>query len=213
MGKKSKGKFIRATYLSIIALAVYVAVVGLVTYALFRQDMKAEGKIEAGDIAVTAQVVSTQGVGVNSSTGLLEDYSNTTVTEINETTGLLFNMGNIAPTCYQEVTIKVSNIGDIAIDYSFEIASLTYVNNAPSDTALAEQIKITVSYGENFAYRESFALSDYQTKNKINLGSILKSANDNFKVKAEFVQGINNSDAENGAVKFSVLIRSVQKAK
>lgn len=211
MSKKSKGKFLRATYLSIIALSAYIAMIGLVTYALFKEDIRSQGsRIDAGSLAITAQVTGYQGERVDSVNGMLTPYSSTAVTDINENASPMFNMTKAVPGAYHQVTIKVNNTGDIAFDYSLELTALTYKNNTTADQALAQQIKVTVSYGNNFAETKEFYLADY-ANNKVNFGSLNKGKNSSFKIKAEFANGVDNNSAKGGSLTFDLVIHAVQK--
>ncbi|MBR2988499.1 MAG: hypothetical protein IKC64_02105 [Clostridia bacterium] len=176
MSKKSKGKFLRATYLSLIALVAYVAMIGLVTYAIFKEDIRNdESRIEAGSLAVTGQVTGYEGEKLNND-GVLTAYTNTSVTDIDDEADPLFNMIKTVPGAYHQVTVKINNIGDVKFDYSLEITNLVFKDDSAQDVALSEQILITVNYGTDFASEISFALSDYQN-NKIDLGSLNKGAN------------------------------------
>ena len=209
MSKKSKGRFLKATYLSLIALAAYVAMIGLITYALFKEDIRNDkSRVEAGSLAVIGQVVGYEGERLDS-TGVLASYSNSTVTDIDAETAPLFNMTTTVPGAYHQVTIKISNTGDVKFDYSLKITNLVFKNDSAQDNALAEQILITVSYGDNFASEESFALSDYQA-NEINLGALNKGANGSFKIRAEFAEGENNNLAEGGGLTFDIVVHCEQ---
>lgn len=209
MSKKSKGRFLKATYLSLIALAAYVAMIGLITYALFKEDIRNDqNRIEAGSMAVSGQVVAYEGEKLDA-TGVLVPYAYSIPTDINEESGPLFNMTKAVPTAYHQVTIKINNLGDVKFDYSLKLTNLVLKNNSAQDTALAEQILITVSYGNNFANETSFSLSEYQT-NEINLGSLAKSQNGLLKIKAEFVEGEYNNLAENGGLTFDIVIHCEQ---
>ena len=209
MSKKSKGKFLRATYLSLIALVAYVAMIGLVTYAIFKEDIRNdESRIEAGSLAVTGQVTGYEGEKLNND-GVLTAYTNTSVTDIDDEADPLFNMIKTVPGAYHQVTVKINNVGDVKFDYSLEITNLVFKDDSAQDVALSEQILITVNYGTDFASESSFALSDYQN-NKIDFGSLNKGANGSFKIKAEFVEGQDNNLAKNGGLTFDIVIHCEQ---
>ena len=206
---KSKGKFLRATYLSLIALVAYIAMIGLVTYSLFREDIRNDkSRIEAGSLAVTAQITGYEGEKLNNQ-GVLASYSSSAITDIDEETAPLFNMIKTVPGAFHQVTVKVNNIGDVKFDYSLQLTNLVYKSNTASDIALSEQILITVSYGNNFATEESFSLKDYQT-NKISFGALNKGANGSFRIKAQFSEGASNNLAEGGGLTFDIVIHCEQ---
>ncbi len=198
--------------LSILTLCICTALVVGGTYALFTDEATVNNHLQAGNLKVglyrtayTENVLDDEGYLETTVVHAQNDKIDSDDKNLEEELWL-FNVNNAVPQSYYEADLDVLNQGSVAFSYGMRI-DLT----AGADTALVNQIKITVTYGTNETW---FMLSDYAA-NSIDLGVLTTGQSGRFTVKAEFVDDVGeefvNNNAMDETVEFFVQVYATQK--
>ncbi len=211
--------------LSILTLCVCTALVVGGTFALFTDEVIVNNHLQAGNLTVglyrTAYTENTLNAdGYLKETVVLAQDNELIVEEGNvksdmdltdEDTEWLFSINNVVPQSYYQADLDVVNEGSVAFDYGMRI-----VMTSGAETALADQIEITVTYKyDGKVQTKSFKLNEYAT-NDINLGILTTEQSGRFTVKAEFVDHGSEPDnannaAQNQTVEFYVQVFATQR--
>jgi hypothetical protein len=221
--KKSSNPLLRTAFLASLSLLMTVAVCAMLTFALFVNQVDDNTvKIQAGDLKITAEYATLTGTFVDAdaasaSYGKLipipaeAQAKNVALTDAEES---IFVIDNAVPTLTQTATLKLQNAGSVAFEYEIRICDFAKLNNSEADTALSEQIQITISDGTTTT---TFILADYEANTSVFApGEMLPGAAPvNVTVTATFlndadVAGIDNMEAATGGVSFDITIIATQ---
>lgn len=221
MGKSNS--LLRSAFLASLSLLMTVAVCAALTFALFVNEVDDNTvKIQAGDLDIQAEYLTLSGTFVEDDAtsadfGKLiaiptaDQQKNVALTDETES---IFVIENAVPTLTQTATLKLQNAGSIAFDYEIRICDFEKLNGSAADTALADQILITITDGVTAT---AFRLSAYEEASSVFApGAMLPNAAPvTVTVTATFlndvdVPGIDNMDAQNGGVSFDITIIAVQ---
>lgn len=208
--------------LSILTLCICTALVVGGTFALFTDKVTVNNHLQAGNLTVglyrtayTENALDSNGylvkTVVQAQDDVLIDDENNDESDMDltdEETEWLFSINNAVPQSYYEADIDVVNEGSVAFDYGMRI-----VMTSGEETALADQIEITVTYGDEQV--KTFVLSEYAA-NDVNLGILTTGESGRFTVNATFVDygsapdNANNA-AQNQTVEFYVQVYATQR--
>lgn len=223
MHNKASSPLLRTAFLASMSLLLTVAVCAALTFALFVNEVDDNTvKIQAGDLKITAEYLTLSGTFVESDAtsanyGKLVPIpaaagaKNLPLTEETES---IFVIENAVPTLTQTATLKLQNAGSVAFDYEIRICDFAKLNNSEADTALSEQIQISISDGTTTT---TFLLADYEATGSVFApGEMLPGAAPvNVTITATFlndadVAGIDNMEAATGGVSFDITIIATQ---
>ena len=197
---------------SLVVICLFASLSIYGTYALFTQTVTVNNHIVSGNLDVGLNRISYQEHVIDETTGKMVDKElNTEVIDLKQDGSALFDIKDAVPTSFYEATIQIINNGSVAIDYSAEIIfdqnSLT-----EQEKELANQIEIIIS---NETVSKTFKLIDCAS-NKVDLDTLLKD-NDpltldaqTFKVRATFIDDLNNNKAQSISVKFDLKVSAIQ---
>ncbi len=216
MGKR------KTLLLSILTLCICTVLVAGGTFALFTDQVTVNNHLQAGNLTVglyrTAYKENTLDANGYLKETVVLAQDNELIVEggnvksdmdlTDEETEWLFSINNAVPQSYYQADLDVVNKGSVAFDYGMKI-----VMTSGEETALADQIEITVTYGDGQV--KTFVLSEYAT-NAVNLGILTTEQSGRFTVKAEFVDYGNaldnaNNAAQNQTVEFYVQVFATQR--
>ncbi len=199
--------------LSILTLCICTALVVGAAFALFTDEATVHSHLQAGNLKVGLYrtAYTENALDVDGYLGETVVQAQDNVIDSNdlnlENELWLFNIDNAVPQSYYEADIDIVNEGSVAFDYGMRI-----VLTNGSDTALVDQIEITVTYGDE--QTKSFILSEYST-NDVDLGVLTAGKSGRFTVKAEFVDDVDeefvNNNAMNETVEFYVQVYATQR--
>ncbi len=203
--------------LSILTLCICTALVVGATFALFTNQIKINNHLQAGNLTVglyrTAYMENALDSDGYLKKTVVQAQDNELIVEegniksdidlTDEETEWLFSINNTVPQSYYEADLDVVNEGSVVFDYGMRI-----VMTSGEETALADQIEITVTYGDEQV--KTFTLSEYAT-NDVSLGSLTTGKSGRFTVNATFVDYGNaldnaNNAAQNQTVEFYVQV-------
>lgn len=204
MKKKS---FLRAICLSFTALVLSGVALAATTWSLFSDNREVNNHIEAGDLSVGLTLRSVSGTQTNAA-GIPEYFERNTVVDLGKDSSPVFAFTNAIPGVAQNAVLEIENLGVSAFDC--EVRVVTLVAEGTAATALAEQIRITVS-AEGLT-PVVFWLSEWEKPESVaSLGRVLAGGLPlRFSVKAEFAEGENNNAAKSGELTFDLQVRAVQ---
>lgn len=204
MKKKS---FLRAICLSFTALVLSGVALAATTWSLFSDKKEVNNHIEAGDLSVGLTLCSVSGTQTNAA-GIPEYFERNTAVDLGTNSDPVFAFANAVPGVAQNAVLEIENLGVSAFDCEVRIVAL--VAEGEAATALAEQIRITVS-AEGLT-PVVFWLSEWEKPESIaSLGRLLAGGSPlRFSVKAEFAEGENNNAAKSGELTFDLQVRAVQ---
>ncbi len=208
--------------LSIVTLCICTALVAGATFALFTDEATVNNHLQAGNLTVglyrtayTENALDADGylketvVHAQDNELIVEEGNEESDMDLtNEETEWLFSINNVVPQSYYEADLDVVNEGSVAFDHGMKI-----VMTSGEETALADQIRITVTYGDK--QTKSFILSEYAA-NDIDLGVLTTGQSGRFTVKAEFIDHGSEPDNANNAaqdqtVEFYVQVYATQR--
>lgn len=204
MKKKS---FLRAICLSFTALVLSGVALAATTWSLFSDNREVNNHIESGDLSVGLTLRSVSGTQTNAA-GIPEYFERNTVVDLGKDSSPVFAFTNAIPGVAQNAVLEIENLGVSAFDCEVRVIAL--VAEGTAATALAEQIRITVS-AEGLT-PVVFWLSDWENPESVaSLGRVLAGSSPlRFSVKAEFAEGENNNAAKSGELTFDLQVRAVQ---
>ncbi len=200
--------------LSMLTLCISTALVVGGTFALFTDNVTVNNHLQAGNLTVglyrtayTENALDDNGYLEKTVVQAQDDVIDSNDLNL-ENELWLFDIDNAVPQSYYEADIDVVNEGSVAFDYGMRI-----VLTNGSDTALVDQIEITVTYGDE--QTKSFILSEYAT-NDVGLGILTTEQSGRFTVNAEFIDhgnALNNANnaAQNQTVEFYVQVYATQR--
>lgn len=202
----------RSVLLSVMTLALCLALIASGTYALFSDEVRLTNHLQAGTLDITLTRNSLTTKSVDTTTGFLTDPITTTepVDFSNPTNRNIFDITAdtlIVPGSYYSAEMQISNHSDVAFGYWLEI-----VFDGTVDLTLAEQIKITVTTSDG-----AKSISTTLDKSKGLIGEeaspievLAKSGSALFTISVEFSDLGNNNDAKNKTFEFDVIVHAVQ---
>ncbi len=198
--------------LSMLTLCICTALIVGGTYALFTDKANVSNHLQAGNLTVglyrtayTENTLNAEGFLVRTEVQAQNNEIDGDDIDLrNPENEWLCEVNNAVPQSYFEASLDVQNKGSVAFEYGARI-----VIEEGADTALAEQIQITITYGDS--QRKMFKLSEC-SENDVDIGVLTTSQSGRFDVKAEFINddAVNN-DAQNQSVKFYVQVYATQK--
>lgn len=199
----------RALILSGIALLLCVTLMAAGSYALFSDTVTGSAHLQAGTLDITMKRTSLVTNTLDSTTGYMTENRNTTPA-LAENLDNLFDLTEstrIAPGSSFTATLSIENNSDVAFTYWAEI-----VNSENSNSNLSEQLKVTVTVGDN-TYEGT--LSDGRItvgSASAPIGEMAKGqAAQSFTVTVEFLTLNTNDLAQNETVDFDLVVYAVQK--
>lgn len=202
----------RSVLLSVMTLALCLALIASGTYALFSDEVRLTNHLQAGKLDITLTRNSLTTKSVDTTTGFLTDPITTTepVDFSNPTKRNIFDITDdtlIVPGSYYSAEMQISNHSDVAFGYWLEI-----VFDGTVDLTLAEQINITVTTSDG-----AKSISTTLDKSKGLIGEetspievLAKSGSALFTISVEFDDLGNNNDAKNKTFEFDVIVHAVQ---
>ena len=202
----------RSVLLSVMTLALCLALIASGTYALFSDEVRLTNHLQAGKLDITLTRKSLTTKSVDTTTGFLTDpITNTDPVDFsNPTNKNIFDITDdtlIVPGSYYSAEMQITNNSDVAFGYWLEI-----VFDGTVDLTLAEQIKITVTTSDG-------AKSISTTLDKSNgligeetspIEVLAKTGSTLFTISVEFSDLGNNNDAKNKTFEFDVIVHAVQ---
>ena len=226
MKTQRKFRLTRIAILALFSLMLFLGTASTFTYALYHNELNGNtAKLQAGDLEVSAKYVKLVGTKTdvnNASTtyGRLVSFTENKDVAITEATESIFDISSAAPTMTQTATFEVENKGGIAYDIEVRACDLVKKNSAAADTALSQQILITI---ECDGAEKEFRLSDLDAADScLKVNSVIPGVKKTFNVTATFLDDtpfntdadatndFDNMDAINGAVDFDITIIVVQ---
>ena len=143
----------RLTRISIMALFALLLLLGSVTtftYALYHNELNQNtAKLQAGDLEVSAKYITLTGTKTDTDPasanyGRLISFTENKNISITDAVESIFDISSAAPTMTQTATFDIVNEGGIAYDIEVRACDLVKKNGSAADTALSEQILITI---------------------------------------------------------------------
>lgn len=211
---------------SVILLCMTV-IVGM-TWALFTDTVTVENHLQAGDLNITLERTKLETYSIDTTTGYLVSTTNDDVVNFSDPTGKnVFDLttgSKIVPCSSYTATMKISNntaVGsgnaqnsDVAYDYWLEIKLDVNGLTAEQIEALKldEQLKITVD-SEELTEPKTALLSEGLTvgSSTAPIGTLTLGDSDEFTVKMEFVDAVNNNAAKTQNLTFDLVVHAVQR--
>ena len=202
----------RSVLLSVMTLALCLALIASGTYALFSDEVRLTNHLQAGKLDITLTRNSLTTKSLDPITGFITDpVTNTDPVDFsNPTTKNIFDITDdtlIVPGSYYSAEMQITNNSDVAFGYWLEI-----VFDGTVDLTLAEQIKITVTTTDT---GKSISTTLDQSKGLIGeeaspIEILAKSGSTLFTISVEFSDLGNNNDAKNKSFDFDVIVHAVQ---
>ena len=211
---------------SVILLCMTV-IVGM-TWALFTDTVTVENHLQAGDLNITLERTKLETYSIDTTTGYLVSTTNDDVVNFSDPTGKnVFDLttgSKIVPCSSYTATMKISNntaVGsgnaqnsDVAYDYWLEIKLDVNGLTAEQIEALKldEQLKITVD-SEELTEPKTALLSEGLAvgSSTAPIGTLTLGDSDEFTVKMEFVDAVNNNAAKTQNLTFDLVVHAVQR--
>lgn len=177
------------------------------SYALFSDKAVVHNRLSAGTLDVGLYRISQSSLSLGADGKLVQTTTpDTTPLNLEDDPKTLFDLQNIVPMSWYAADIKVENKGSVAFSYEVQ---LVWTAGTPTETVLAEQIKITIS-GADLQTPCEFWLSDCAT-NLISLGTLTAGTSDVFTIKATFVNDDDvNNDAQGISLAFDMRVSATQ---
>ena len=201
----------RSVLLSVMTLALCLALIASGTYALFSDEVRLTNHLQAGTLDITLTRNSLTTKSLDQTTGFLTEATKTDPVDFsNPTNKNIFDITDdtlIVPGSYYSAEMQITNNSDVAFGYWLEI-----VFDGTVDLTLAEQIKITVTTSDG-------AKSISTTLDKSNgligeetspIEVLAKTGSTLFTISVEFSDLGNNNDAKNKTFEFDVIVHAVQ---
>lgn len=201
-------KFIKSLMLSMISVILLVTATFVSTFVLYSDTTEVNNHIVAGSVEVGFKRTCYEGTP-SLKDGTLGDYTiiDDTALDLKDDSSKIFNIKNAMPSLTHKAVLEVSNEDSIAFVYTVRLINLTA--EAENDKALANQILIEISNGEQSI---QFMLADYEKpENVITLGTIYAGAEaQTFTISATFLNSEYNNLAKYGKVSFDIQLLAVQ---
>lgn len=212
--ERGNPNFRRTMGLSLATMVIYVLMIAGVTFVLFDESKETNNHVQAGNLSISAEMVSLEGTKLGKD-GLLKEFSDTEGVDLNEDASSIFSIDGAIPGQTQTATVQLNNMGQIAFEFAVLIVDLE--TETAQDEALARQIRITiepVNVDEVEGEKVSFLLSDYELETSVaDFGYVLAGGEAIFKVTATFENSEDNNAAQQGKVLFDIQIRAVQSSR
>lgn len=219
----------RLTRISIMALFALLLLLGSVTtftYALYHNELNQNtAKLQAGDLEVSAKYITLTGTKTDTDPasanyGRLISFTENKNISITDAVESIFDISSAAPTMTQTATFDIVNEGGIAYDIEVRACDLVKKNGSAADTALSEQILITIECG---TAKKEFRLSDLDAADScLKIEGVSPDVTKTVSVTATFLDDtpfntdadatndFDNMDAIGGALDFDITIIVVQ---
>ena len=218
----------RALLVSASVILLCMTVIVGMTWALFTDTVTVENHLQAGDLNITLERTKLETYSIDTTTGYLVSTTNDDVVNFSNPTGKnVFDLttgSKIVPCSSYTATMKISNntaVGsgnaqnsDVAYDYWLEIKLDVNGLTAEQIEALKldEQLKITVNSKE-LTEPKTALLSEGLTvgSSTAPIGTLTLGDSDEFTVKMEFVDAVNNNAAKTQNLTFDLVVHAVQR--
>lgn len=201
--KSKKGKIFLA---SVVGLVLFGGIAVGATFALFSDSSTINSHVEAGTLELGFTRTKLSGTKLNAD-GKLEDFEDSNPVDLKESQEDIFTFDEVVPTLYQEATLKVDNLGTLAFDYSIKFDA-----TEGAETALANQLEVTVTQGETEVKKDTLARV-LAEDSYIPLGSLDAGGSADFVVKIEFLDTADNNSAKNTTLSFDFTLYCEQATK
>lgn len=206
---RGASSFRKTMAISIASFIAYGGLIAGVSYALYDEEKKEEtanNHVQAGNLTLSAQMISLEGKRLNAS-GLLEDFFEEKDVNLNTDAAPLFSIDSFVPGQNQTAKVVVTNTGDVAFECTVLLVGLKV--NKSNDIALAEQLRVEIA--SDGGEKTSFLLCDLYSETSVaDFGNISPDESKTFSVSVKFENTSDNNAAKLGKVEFDVQIRAVQ---
>ncbi len=227
MEKKVMGVKLRVILVAVVTMLLCVALIAFGTYALFTDQKKLVGHLQAGTLKIelwrtNLTYCSLGADGYEYENNNPEDINFTEATDRN-----LFDLQSdtvIAPGCYYEATLEIRNAGTVAFAWWLEFKL------SGEASKLSEQIEVTVTQcnQDGTELKDESGAAVFQRNGRLSEGTIVGSETDpvghfaisgnnlvaTFKVKIEFKNldddGSINNLAQDAETAFDLIVNAVQ---
>lgn len=202
----------RSVLLSVMTLALCLALIASGMYALFSDEVRLTNHLQAGKLDITLTRKSLTTKSIDPATGSLADTEQIKDVDFsNPTNKNVFDITDdtlIVPGSFYSAVMQISNNSDVAFGYWIEI-----VFDGTVDLTLAKQLKITVSTSDG-----EKSISTTLDKSKGLIGEetdpieiLATSGSALFTISVEFTDlGLDNDLAQNKSFEFDVIVHAVQ---
>lgn len=216
----------RITIMALFALLLLLGSVTTFTYALYHNELNQNtAKLQAGDLEVSAKYVKLSGTKTDvdpasANYGRFISFTENKDIAITEAAESIFDITSAAPTMTQTAVFDIVNGGAIAYDIEVRACDLVKKNSSAADTALSEQILITIECG---TAKKEFRLSELEADDScLKIESVSPNVTKTVSVTATFLDDtpfnndadatndFDNMDAIDGAIDFDITIIVVQ---
>ena len=201
----------RSILLSVLMLALSLALVASGTYALFSDQVTLTNHLEAGTLDITLVRTSLTTRSLNNETGFLvgteksEDVDFSAPSDKN-----VFDMTDdtlVVPGCWYSAEMQIANNSDVAFGYWLEI-----VFDDEEDLALADQIEVTITTVDGTTKAKLSESAGLIGAENAPIGILAKTGSQLFTVRVEFSDldhSVNNT-AKSQSVNFDLIVHAVQ---
>ncbi len=197
-----KKKLILGIVTSVLVLGASAGGLVLATYALFNSQTETNNHLVAGKLK--AELYETKVSGLKYENNAFVPYTEGVNVDLTKDKSSIFDISGYLPGMYQESTLLLKNTGDIAFTYSISFLDIVLGEDEASSQALQEQIEITLTVGEEV---ETFALDEKDFSFET---PVAPNSEQEFVIKAEFINDSSNNLAMNGEVSFDISVTAVQ---
>jgi len=216
--KAGKRRFVSAICLAILALVTLLMIFLTIKLAPTLTDNSVDNNnhVVSGNLQMGANIVKQEGEIIEH--GAWKYWEDKTRINLQQESDPIFDWPNATPGTWTRVTIEVENLerGLDAIGFTYKVRIMNLKGKSADgtldaqDTALAEQLKITVQNANGVTH--AFNLVDCsKEENYVALGSIDVGADSQqFTIKVEFANATENDDVQGGQVIFDLQIIATQ---
>ncbi len=197
-----KKRLILGIVASVLVLGASAGGLVLATYALFNSQTETNNHLVAGELK--AELYETKVSGLKYENNAFVPYSDEVNVDLTKDESSIFDITGYLPGMYQESTLLLKNTGDIAFTYSISFLDIVLGEDKASAQALQEQIEITLTVGEEV---EKFALDEKDFSFET---PIAPNSEQEFVIKAEFINDSSNNLAMNADLSFDISVTAVQ---
>lgn len=197
-----KKRLILGIVASVLVLGASAGGLVLATYALFNSQTETNNHLVAGELK--AELYETKVSGLKYENNAFVPYSDEVNVDLTKDESSIFDITGYLPGMYQESTLLLKNTGDIAFTYSISFLDIVLGEDKASSQALQEQIEITLTVGEEV---EKFTLAEKDFSFET---PIAPNSEQEFVIKAEFINDSSNNLAMNADLSFDISVTAVQ---
>jgi hypothetical protein len=201
--------------LMLLALVSTTSIAGLTTFALYSDEAKNNGHINAGNLQVEFTRTKLFGLVPNEQNGLLEEMEDNTVVDLKTDTNDIFTIKNAVPGMSITAELELKNLGSVAFNSYVKIVDLTLGDGdiASASESLAEQLDIYLYTLDenNQKVGSNFKLSEYASSDATLEFSLINNGDSQkFYIDASLDSSVGN-EVQNGQVTFDVHVDATQK--